>query len=106
MQPLGSHDPNAPSKQVQPVQLDRTMSLANVAIEYRIIVRYASDVPDSELDDLVHTMDRQRMSTRLIDTVYPVLQQFPGLLVEIYEDHSEAPVISVITNSDLRRTGT
>jgi hypothetical protein len=82
------------------------MSLANVAIEYRIIVRYASDVPDSELDQLVHTMDSNNMSERLLDAIYDVLQRFPGLLVEIYEDHSDAPVISVMTNPVQRRTGT
>jgi hypothetical protein len=82
------------------------MNLSNVAIEYRIIVRYASDVPDSELDRLVHTMDSHKMSDRLLDAVYVVLQRFPGLLVEIYEDHSDAPVISVMTNPIQRRTGT
>ena len=82
------------------------MNLSNVAIEYRIIVRYASDVPDNELDRLVHTMDSNKMSDRLLDAVYVVLQRFPGLLVEIYEDHSDAPVISVMTNPIQRRTGT
>ena len=95
-----------PSEKVQPAQLDRTMSLGNVAIEYRIIVRYASDVPESELDNLVHTMDSHRMSERLLDAIYVELQRFPGLLVEIYEDHTEAPVISVMTTPVFRRTGT
>jgi hypothetical protein len=93
------------SEKVQPAQLDGTMSLANVAIEYRIIVRYASDVPESELDNLANTMDRDRMPDRLLDTLYAVIQRFPGLLIEIYEDHSEAPVASAITPPVLRRTG-
>jgi hypothetical protein len=94
------------SEKVLPAQLDRTMSLANVAIEYRIIVRYASDVPETELDNLVHTMDSHGMSERLLDAIYAELQRFPGLLVEIYEDHSAAPVLSVMTAPLYRRTGT
>jgi hypothetical protein len=84
----------------------RTMSLSNVAIEYRIIVRYSPDVQESELDGLVHTMDRLRMPERLLDAIYSDLQRFPGLLIEIYEDHRDSPAASAITTPILRRTGT
>jgi hypothetical protein len=94
------------SKEVQFVQMDRPMNLANVAIEYRITVRYASYVPESELDELVHSINRHGVSDRLLDSVYSVLKRFPGLLVEIYEDHSDAPVNSVLTTSAFRRSGT
>jgi hypothetical protein len=67
------------------------MSLPNVAIEYRIIVRYSPDVPENELDNLVHTMDRLRMPERLLDALCVELHRFPGLLVEIYEDHRDNP---------------
>jgi hypothetical protein len=82
------------------------MSLSNVAIEYRIIVRYASEVPESELDNLVQTLDRIRMPERLLKSIYSDLQGFPGLLIEVYEDHRDAPITSAITAPVFRRTGT
>jgi hypothetical protein len=81
------------------------MSLSNVAIEYRIIVRYASEVPESELDNLVQTLDRIRMPDRLLNSIYSDLQGFPGLLIEVYEDHRDAPTASAITTPVFRRTG-
>jgi hypothetical protein len=82
------------------------MSLSNVAIEYRIIVRYASEVPESELDNLVRTSDRIRTPERLLNSIYSDLQGFPGLLIEVYEDHRDAPIASLITAPVFRRTGT
>jgi hypothetical protein len=82
------------------------MRFINVALEYRIIVRYAPDVPESELDELVRTIERNRMPKRLLHVTYGVLQRFPGLVVEVYEDQSEAPALSAITKVGIRRTGT
>jgi hypothetical protein len=81
------------------------MRIINVAASYQVVIRYATDVPDTELEALIEALNKQHAPQRLRDAVFRLIHGFPGVAIEIYEDDCTAPTTSAAT-TPLRRTGT